>query len=446
MLRTLNHVSASQISTYQRCPRKHWLEKIEGVEVPVSAGAAFGSRCHAAVETRIETGAWPDDPEAVPVAMAGWKFVPQDTQLLVEHEMRLTDAALPIVGRIDLIAPERSVIIDHKFLSSLRWAKTMEQLSQDPQAILYCTWGLREGYLESGRVTFRHITYQTKGVPEARTTQVQFLPSVLEARYAQLKTTIERMAEHAAMSDPAKVAGAMESDDPSPCKAYGGCPHLARCKSLLGRSVWSETETKADKEETVNVLEVLAKKKKAQGVVDVGAVNPPDGTGGALAQPLLAGGDPPSAAVADAPSAQVDLFAFPPSDAEMAEFHTEQAKAYADKAKAAPAQGNGNVVSTPVAVTTPTLYVGCLPAGESYVLLEDWLAPLMVEAASIVGVDYYAQAEYGKGKAALGALLIHKLKAEPLPAALVVDPRLPVADVALDVLRPVYQRKILKIG
>jgi hypothetical protein len=87
-----------------------------------------------------------------------------------------------------------------------------------------------------------------------------------------------------------------------------------------------------------------------------------------------------------------------------------------------------------------------LPAGESYVLLEDWLAPLMAEAASIVGVDYYAQAEYGKGKAALGALLIHKLKAEPLPAALVVDPRLPVADVALDVLRPVYQRKILKIG
>ena len=420
-LKTLAHVSASQISTYQRCPRKHWLEKIEGVPVPTSAGAAFGSRCHAVVETRIQTGAWPDDPEAVAVAMPGWRFIPQEATLMVEQEMRLTDAALPIVGRIDLIAPEQSAVIDHKFMSSLRYAKTPAQLRDDPQAILYTMWAMREGYLDVGRMTFRHITYQTKGTPQAVTSQVQFLPTGLAGGYIHFQRVIERMAQHAAMQEAGAVPAAMGSDDESACRAYGGCPHLARCTALAGRSVWSMDANK--KEGKVNVLEKLAQKKKAQGL-DVGAVNPPEAPKEA---------EPKVEAKVEAKQQAID---FPPSEAEMAEY-------YASKPAEEPPPPSSKV-SDPFAL--PTLYVGCLPVNENFVLLDHWLAPLQAEAAQSLGVEYYAQAEYGKGKTALAALVIHKIKVEGIPPVLVVDPRLPASETVLEILRPKYSRIVMRIG
>ena len=443
-LKTLQHVSASQISTYMRCPRKHWLEKIEGVEVPTSPGAAFGTRGHAAVETRIQTGAWPDDPEVVPIAMAGWRFIPQDQILLVEKEMHLEDAALPIIGRIDLIAPESSVIIDHKFMSSLRYVKTPAQLAEDPQAILYCTWGLRAGYFRKDSVAFRHIVYQTKGTPQATTSQVKFALEQLEYAYSNTKTTIERMAEHAAMQEAGAVPAAIDSDDTSPCRAYGGCPHLSRCTSESQKSVFSlisATGAKEKEVEKLNVFEALAKKKKAQGIVDrvevdAGAINPPESV------------DPPAQADA-APTPTLtkrkigvvsavndaivqSALSFPPSDEEM------------KGVQPVVQDGPTSKIVDPFALST--IYVGCLPVNENFILLDNWLAPLQAEAAQTLGVDYYAQAEYGKGKTALAALVIHKVKVDGIPPVLVVDPRLPASETMLEILRPMYKRIVMRIG
>lgn len=412
-LRTLQHVSASQISTHTRCPRKHWLEKIAGVPVPVSAGAEFGSRCHAVVEKRIETGVWPDDPEAVTIAMAGWRFVPQEGTLLVEQEIRLDDAALPVIGRIDLVAPEQSVIIDHKFLGSLRYAKTPAQLADDPQAILYCTWALRQGYLSESSIAFRHITYQTKGLPQAVTSQHKFLSRELAVAYDGLRQQIERMAVHAAMTEEGAVPSALESGDPSPCRAYGGCPHLARCTAVAGRSVWSNLDKRED---TMNVLERLAQKKKAQGI-DVGAVNPPEAKAVEPSKPAAQPQQPQ-------PEEQ-------PSD-DMAEYLPQVQTKESSK------------INDPFAL--PTLYVGCLPVNENFMLLDQWLEPLMTEAAQTLGVDYYAQAEYGKGKTALAALIVHRVKAKGIPPVLVVDPRLPASETALEILRPLYKRIVMRIG
>lgn len=422
----LAHVSPSQLKTFDMCERKHWLEKVGGIEVPTNAGAAFGTRGHAAVEHRILTGAWPDDPDAVKVAMAGWRFVPQDTPLKVETDMRLEGADMPIIGRIDLIAPEQSVVLDHKFMSSLRWVKTPAELAADPQAIVYCTWAFKEGLLRVNSLAFRHIVYQTKGIPDARTVQAKFMPVELTAAYDRIKGKVAKIAANAQERDPARVRGAMESSDPSPCKAYGGCPHVARCKSLLGRSVWSGME--ADKkEEAVDVMEILAKKKQTQGVGDAGAINPPQV---ATHAPVAA---PPPAPQAEP---QQDLFgakadtSFPPADD------------YADILPTLPSK-DSSVIHDPFAL--PTLYIGCLPCNESFMLLDQWIAPLVAEAAQTMGVDYYAQAEYGKGKTALGALIIHKAKVG-IPPVLVVDPRLPASDVALEILRPMYKRIVMRIG
>lgn len=431
-LKTLEHVSASQISTYSQCPRKHWLEKIEGVFVPTSPGAAFGTRGHAAVESRILTGAWPDDPEAVQVAMAGWKFVPQGRRL-VEQEMRLEDAALPVVGRIDLVCPDVSEVIDHKFLASFRNAKTPEQLARDPQAILYCTWALRKGHLRPSSIGFRHIVYRTRDTPAAITVYTPFSVEALAAAYSDTQKTIERMAAHAALTDAAAVPAAMGSDDDSPCKAYGGCPHLARCKALSGRSIWSSfKDTK--KEGEMNVMDKLAQKRKSQGLegADVGAVNPPE-----FAQEP--GPSPAPAAPVKAEPVQVTQFSldFPPSAAEMAVFHSQ-------KALVQPPESGTSKINDQFALYT--LYVGCLPVNENFVLLDHWLAPLLDEAAQALGVDYYAQAGFGQGKASLAALVLHKIKSEGIPPVMVVDPRLPASETVLEILRSRYTRLVMRIG
>jgi hypothetical protein len=432
----LLHVSPSQLKTFDMCPRKHWLEKIGGIPTPTSAGAAFGTRGHAAVEHRIEHGVWPeDDPDAVRVAMAGWKYVPQG-RLLVEQEMNLDGAVLPIIGRIDLIAPEQSVVLDHKFMSSMRYAKKPAELEDDPQAILYVKWAAQQGYLRVNSLTFRHIVYQTKGTLDACTVQAKFLPAALDAKFDRIKAKVDQMASNSLKRDPAQIVGAMESSDPSPCKAYGGCPHVARCTAMLGRGVWSGLTTDKDiKEDKVNVLEMLAKKRKAQGLDDVGAINPPDGA----AQPAAAVAAPTTSEVSDA---QPDLFglqqrtSFPPSEAEAAQF-----AAQIEPQLQTPTSSK---INDPFALAT--LYVGCLPVNENFLLLDQWLAPLVAEAAQSMGVDYYAQAEYGKGKTALGALIGHKVKVDGVPPVLVVDPRLPASDVALEVLRPLYKRIVMRIG
>jgi hypothetical protein len=116
---------------------------------------------------------------------------------------------------------------------------------------------------------------------------------------------------------------------------------------------------------------------------------------------------------------------FPPSEAEMAEFRTKETRRQANAS---------------------TLFVGCLPAGEGFDHLDNWLAPLLAQAAESMGVDHYTQADYGKGKAALLALIVHKAKAGDLPTALVVDPRSPSDDLAIEILRPHYGRVIQRFS
>lgn len=425
----LQHVSASQISTFARCPRKHWLEKVGGIPSPTSAGAEFGTRGHAAIEHRIQNGEWPEDQAVVQVAVAGWRFIPPPP-LLVEAEMSLEGAALPIVGRIDLIAPDSSVVIDHKFLSSFRYAKTPAELAEDPQAILYTTWAQQRGYLRREHLAFRHVVYQTRGQPQAQSAQVVFVPSDLQQRFDVVRTTIERIAEAAQLRDPVKVAAAMDSADPSPCKAYGGCPHQNICQTLAGRSVWQGIEAKKETEMSQSLMDRLAKKKQTHGVQSAGDVNPPEAPAAPVA--VVATGEGTTGAKA----VQSSLFDFPPSEAEMAEYHAEEAK----KPKAV----QDTRLTDPFQLKT--LYVGCMPMNEAVVLLDNWLSPLLASAAQSLGVPHHGMAGYGKGKPALAALVQHKATTEGVPLVLVADPRMPSTEVALEVLRPLYDRIVVRFG
>jgi hypothetical protein len=183
-------------------------------------------------------------------------------------------------------------------------------------------------------------------------------------------------------------------------------------------------ENKEDKWDRFN------RKKIRQQAVE--AVNPPE----APASPVVSA---PAVVAAHQPELLLVPTAvdFPPSEAEMAEYYEEKAKAPAKQ-------------SAVERITDPfqlkTLYVGCMPMNEAVVLLDNWLSPLLASAAQSLGVPHYGMAEYGKGKPALAALVQHKATTEGVPLVLVADPRMPSTDVALEVLRPLYDRIVVRFG
>jgi hypothetical protein len=83
------------------------------------------------------------------------------------------------------------------------------------------------------------------------------------------------------------------------------------------------------------------------------------------------------------------------------------------------------------------LYVGCVPRGP-YTALEDVLAPLAKEVAADAGVSYYLLIPFNEGVKRVASLLAQRIRNGELTltGAVVVDPRQPASDNAVEVLSP----------
>ena len=165
------HISASQLKTYNNCPRKHWLQKV--AQVPSDTpkrGAERGKLLHSFVESYLETpacaGLVPDgfcdfmsttehgaeDPETrhgirsadSNPALAEIRRLAHEADsgvsILVEQEFKLTPV---FMGFIDLLVLDRRsgslqvTIHDHKFMSNKRSVPTEDALRADYQTLIY---------------------------------------------------------------------------------------------------------------------------------------------------------------------------------------------------------------------------------------------------------------------------------------------------------------------
>jgi len=128
------------------------------------------------------------------------------------------------------LSGDRPVVLDHKTTSDLKWAKTEDDLREDPQMVLYGSYafdvfaamGLQTDVVEAG-----HIVYLTKGAPAARKTMVRLTREHLTAERAKLATVVEQMKVTSQARTPASVEG-----EASVCDKYGGCDFRDKCGAL----------------------------------------------------------------------------------------------------------------------------------------------------------------------------------------------------------------------
>lgn len=231
MTTDLVRLSASQIESFWRCPRRWWYER-NRPRGPQHPAAAYGERVHDVLQSWHERGIAPDLGTAEGrTAVAGLDKQPPPLKAQAEFKFVFDHGPIRYNGRIDLAfgyRARRSVTVaDHKTTSDLRYAKSTEDLADDAQRIIYAhyaatTYGVAE-------VTARWIYYQREtDRRNPRSLVVEFSESAAQIadRFADL---------HVRKSLPIVDARAKHPNDLprhwDACSLYppNGCPYREEC-------------------------------------------------------------------------------------------------------------------------------------------------------------------------------------------------------------------------
>lgn len=244
----LHHVSASQVGTYELCPRKWWFQKVaQAPDHSSTASRDLGTAVHAELEDYLKGGPSP----TMDIAQSGLVHLPPPgPDLLVEAALvpPVIVAGVPWEGKIDVVvpptpdAPTEAWVIDHKTTKDFRYCKTSDELSKNIQMVSYAYWvGLRywgPGALSRAgyRVKVSHVYYHTRpetlGPRAVRSKRVDSWVNMVDipAQWAILTRTVEAMKADAAKSVQDEVGV-----DRDACGAFGGCPFRTRCNAAMNQ-------------------------------------------------------------------------------------------------------------------------------------------------------------------------------------------------------------------
>ena len=273
-----NHVSASQIENYQKCPRSWFFKSIQKVHEEQKGHQSLGEAFHLIMEKVPQGLGWPshsdvnaspeDWEKAEAMAKQALPLLPRvDQTSLVdltplssyeikrEYGLRMDtyEGGPTMVGYIDLgiptgigwpalLVPENEAIIaDYKTLSDFRYMKTPQELASNVQMMTYAKWALGEdaSYIkglrgEDGKqpeyVRLVHLYARTKApFTRASIRHETALVTAQEINSYWEKTldTVREMSQVALCGDPDLVdaKGALNGH----CEAYGGCAFRDKC-------------------------------------------------------------------------------------------------------------------------------------------------------------------------------------------------------------------------
>lgn len=255
MLVSLAKVSPSQVNTFDQCQRLYAFTYVEGLRTPSTDKQQFGTDVHQILEDWMTDATPPPDTPEGAVAKQlldqGW-LPPPGPETFKEYNMRFR--LLPGVianGFIDLLIPppagDLGTVTDYKTTSSLRYAKTEEELGSDPQALMYSAFGMFLWSVPKVRVQWLYSSASNpkpKKMPNGGWIQPPRKPNgkrrvsrVFEASDPQYREQWVRLLW--------KIKALREIRDnqtkgmdlpPSPesCGAYGECPHKERCNLTGG--------------------------------------------------------------------------------------------------------------------------------------------------------------------------------------------------------------------
>jgi putative RecB family exonuclease len=255
-----DHISYSEINTFQRCSLQHWYRYVENAPPEqVSAALILGSGVHAAIEGHLQAVLNSETPPTIAELMGVfddcWKreasekpvsyprgqdadevrataermiqrfmespyAIPQGQVIGIEHAFKASLARdlPPLAGRIDLITwqDDELVITDYKTARSFWNSDTAQQNAS--QLLLYAE-GLKQMADElDARITLQFIILTKAKTPKIASLPVQFAPDQL----ARTKLTVRRVV------DAMKHQAVYPSPSPLNCSI---CPYQRRCEA-----------------------------------------------------------------------------------------------------------------------------------------------------------------------------------------------------------------------
>lgn len=234
-------VSPSQISRYEDCARKWGYTYIEGIREPSSKAQVEGKRLHGKAEALLRDGVHPgtdSDGKLIAAAMRpGYLPIPRPG-LLVEYEFELPVAReeFSFYGFIDcLVPPDESgvaVVVDHKFVKDLKWAKSDTQLRDDVQSTIY-QWAAIHSFDVIHGAESRWIYYQ-KGSTKIQKAACHRTRGEIGRALLPIIDTARELVQLRRKGDMASLPG-----NPDACEAYGGCHYRNICPAYGGRKMFT---------------------------------------------------------------------------------------------------------------------------------------------------------------------------------------------------------------
>lgn len=263
--------SASQVSTFELCPRKWAFLKIEKLEDPPSRFAQFGTETHAHLEEWFMFNRLPPETKTGRCARAILRHLPppQTPGIDIEHEINVEIGGVPFKGFIDvriLNRDPRPLVSDHKTTGDLKWAKAPEELPDDIQATIYA----HDTMIESGvDAVDLQWTYGTRD-------RARSLPVVRTVTRAEITPRIEKTAESVKVMRELyeQQTPALDIEpDARGCEAFGGCPFRDRCNLTPQERMKS---VMSQETQSAFLAKLKAQKGNGAAAAPPPAINPPE--------------------------------------------------------------------------------------------------------------------------------------------------------------------------
>lgn len=254
--------SASQVATFETCPRKWAFRYIDKVEVQVTKGSIeLGKACHAQLEVWLGAGTPLDlTTEAGQIALSGihWLPTPKAEGLETERHFVLQMGGHTWQGYKDFeVAGPVPLVGDHKTTRDFRWAKSEADLRTDPQACLYAADAMVR--YDVPVVDLLWVYYRTTGARRSEPRRARVTREDIAPTLERMVAVADEMAAIVASGKPAKEVRMLPA-----CNAYGGCEYLQICNPTpqeMMRSIMSQQKA----------FDFVAELKARQA----GAINPP---------------------------------------------------------------------------------------------------------------------------------------------------------------------------
>lgn len=237
--------SATQISTFELCPRKWAFKWLDGIDVPMSKYADLGLDTHGHLEDWLREAKVPvvrrdaegkvtaQEEKAVELAHALIPYLPPP-QLVTDKRNVELDQLYTLCGvkfnlKVDLFMPtgwgDLPYVFDHKTTGdpTFKWAIPADKMHEDIQASLYGCWALHKTTRDKVRLQWNYVR-------ATRSAKVQPVLADVTGRMVQDRVgkSLESARKMKIISE-ARVQGMQVPYDARGCAAYGGCPHQSRC-------------------------------------------------------------------------------------------------------------------------------------------------------------------------------------------------------------------------